>query len=62
MTLPQDVLGVDVAKGWIDVFHLAAGSASGARRRIAATPGAGGVARVGAGARGRVGGWQGMAG
>lgn len=22
MTLPQDYIGVDIAKGWIDVFHL----------------------------------------
>lgn len=22
MTLPQDFLGVDIAKGWIDVYHL----------------------------------------
>jgi transposase len=34
MTLPRDVLGVDVAKGWIDVFCLA----TGARRRIATAP------------------------
>jgi transposase len=36
MTLPRDVLGVDVAKGWIDVFSLA----SGAGRRLATTPAA----------------------
>ena len=33
MTLPRDVLGVDVAKDWIDVFALTTGS----RRRIATT-------------------------
>jgi len=22
MTLPQDIIGVDIAKGWIDVFYL----------------------------------------
>ena len=22
MTLPQDFIGVDIAKDWIDVFHL----------------------------------------
>ena len=36
MTLPRDILGVDVAKDWIDVFTLAAGS----RQRIPATPAA----------------------
>ena len=33
MTLPRDVLGVDVAKDWIDVFSLA----TGARRHVAMT-------------------------
>ena len=33
MTLPQDFIGVDIAKDWIDVFHLS----SGARQRIAAS-------------------------
>ncbi len=33
MTLPQDVLGVDVAKDWIDVFILS----TGRRQRIATT-------------------------
>src|SRR4051812_45534494 len=33
MTLPRDVLGVDVAKDWIDVFTLSTGE----RRRIATT-------------------------
>jgi transposase len=36
MTLPRDVLGVDVAKGWIDVFSLA----TGARRHVSVTGGA----------------------
>ena len=36
MTLPRDTLGVDVAKGWIDVFSLA----TGARQRITTTPAA----------------------
>jgi transposase len=33
MTLPQDVIGVDIAKGWIDVFHLS----SSRHDRIATT-------------------------
>jgi len=33
MTLPQDFIGVDIAKDWIDVFRLA----SGQRERIATT-------------------------
>jgi transposase len=33
MTLPQDCIGVDVAKDWIDVFHLS----TGRRERIATT-------------------------
>lgn len=33
MTLPQDFVGVDIAKNWIDVFHLS----SGRRERIATT-------------------------
>jgi len=33
MTLPQDFIGVDIAKDWIDVFHLA----TGRRERIAMT-------------------------
>ncbi|SFE36362.1 transposase, partial [Roseovarius indicus] len=27
MTLPQDVIGVDIAKDWIDVFFLSTGRA-----------------------------------
>lgn len=33
MTLPQDFIGVDIAKDWIDVFHLS----TGRRERIATT-------------------------
>ena len=33
MTLPQDVIGVDIAKGWIDVFH----ASSSRHERIAVT-------------------------
>lgn len=33
MTLPQDILGVDIAKDWIDVFTLS----SGRRERVATT-------------------------
>jgi len=33
MTLPQDIIGVDIAKGWIDVFHLS----SSRHDRIATT-------------------------
>ena len=33
MTLPQDVIGVDIAKGWIDVFH----ASSSKHERIAMT-------------------------
>lgn len=33
MTLPQDILGVDIAKDWIDVFHLS----TARRERIATT-------------------------
>ena len=36
MTLPRDILGLDVAKGWIDVFSLA----TGARQRITTAPAA----------------------
>ena len=33
MTLPQDIIGVDIAKGWIDVYHLS----SSRHARIATT-------------------------
>lgn len=33
MTLPQDVIGVDIAKGWIDAFYLSASR----RERISTT-------------------------
>lgn len=33
MTLPQDFIGVDIAKGWIDAFHLS----TGRHERIATT-------------------------
>jgi hypothetical protein len=47
MTLPRDVLGVDVAKNWIDVFAPATGS----RQRVATTQAAlAGFAEAAAGA------------
>ncbi|MEM8760109.1 MAG: transposase [Pseudomonadota bacterium] len=47
MTVPKDVLGVDVAKDWIDVFAFSTGH----RRRVAATKaGLAGFARAAAGA------------
>lgn len=47
MTLPKDVLGVDVAKDWIDIFVLS----TGRRRRVAATKaGLAGFAKAAVGA------------
>lgn len=51
MTLPQDFIGVDIAKDWIDVHHLS----TGRRQRIPATaPALARFARAAQGSAGRV--------